>query len=132
MNVIWVLSLKSVWNISPIFANGTTAACCKVLFIFFKKFLQLVEEFGSLSPNSINLFYATGNFPYPVKTSEKQRFSDVFRGYRKLPVASNELTRIFIPEVELSQQTSTYLSHYHNRSLGIKINNHAIIKTSLL
>ena len=108
--------------------------CCLLqgFIYFFKKFLQLVEEFGSLSPNSINLFYATGNFPYPVKTSEKQRFSDVFRGYRKLPVTSNELTRIFIPEVELSQQTSTYLSHYHNRSLGIKINNHAIIKTSLL
>ena len=26
-------------------------------------------------------------FRYPVKTSENQRFSDVFRGYRKRPVA---------------------------------------------
>ena len=34
----------------------------------------------------LNLFYATGLFLYPLKTSENQRFSDVFRGYRKKPV----------------------------------------------
>ena len=34
-----------------------------------------------------NPFHATGLFLYPLKTSENQRFSDVFRGYRKRPVA---------------------------------------------
>ena len=32
-------------------------------------------------------FHATGLFWYPMKTSENQRFSDVFMGYRKRPVA---------------------------------------------
>ena len=39
----------------------------------------------------IDPFHATGLFIYPLKTSENQRFSDVFRGYRKRPVAWNEL-----------------------------------------
>ena len=131
MNVIWVLSLKSVWNISPIFANGTTAACCKVLFIFLKSFCNWLKNLVVFLLIPLTCFMPLVIFHIPWK-HQKNRFSDVFRGYRKLPVVSNELTRIFIPEVELSQQTSTYLSHYHNRSLGIKINNHAIIKTSLL
>ena len=38
-----------------------------------------------------NSFHATGLFLYPLKTSENQRFSDVFRGYRKRPMALNEL-----------------------------------------
>ena len=31
----------------------------------------------------INAFHATGLFLYPLKTSENQRFPDVFRGYRE-------------------------------------------------
>ena len=34
----------------------------------------------------INRFHAIGLFLHPLKTSENQRFSDVFRGYRKRPV----------------------------------------------
>ena len=34
----------------------------------------------------LNQFYATGLFLYPQKTSENQRFSDVFMDYRKKPV----------------------------------------------
>ena len=34
----------------------------------------------------VNPFHATGLFLYPLKTSENQRFSDVFRGYRTRPV----------------------------------------------
>ena len=41
--------------------------------------------------NDINRFHATGLFLYPLKTSENQRFSDVFRCYRKRPVAWNGL-----------------------------------------
>ena len=33
---------------------------------------------------AINPLTATGLFLYPMKTSEIQRFSDVFRGYKKL------------------------------------------------
>ena len=41
----------------------------------------------------INPFHATGLFRYSLKTSknQNQRFSDVFRGYRKRPVAWNVL-----------------------------------------
>ena len=34
-----------------------------------------------------NPFHAIGLFLYPLKTSENLRFFDVFRGYRKRPVA---------------------------------------------
>ena len=36
---------------------------------------------------TINPFHATGIFRYPLKTSENLWFSDVFRGYQKMPVA---------------------------------------------
>ena len=39
----------------------------------------------------VNPFHDTGVFLYPMKTSENQRFSDVFRGYRKRLVAWNRL-----------------------------------------
>ena len=41
----------------------------------------------------IDPFHATGLFRYPLKTSESQTFSDVFRGYRKRPVAWNVLIK---------------------------------------
>ena len=41
--------------------------------------------------NVINQFQVTGLFLYPLKISENQRFSDVFRVYRKRPVAWNWL-----------------------------------------
>ena len=40
-----------------------------------------------------NPCHVTGLFLYTLKTSENQRFSDVFRGYRKRPVAWNRLMR---------------------------------------
>ena len=47
-----------------------------------------------LQYQNIDLFYATGLFLYPLKTSENQRFSNVFRSYRKRPVACNGLKYI--------------------------------------
>ena len=41
----------------------------------------------------INPFPGTGLILYPLKTSEDQRFSDIFRRYRKKPVAYNGLNR---------------------------------------
>ena len=40
---------------------------------------------------SFNPFHTTGLFRYPLKTSENQRFPDIFRGYRKRPVTWNGL-----------------------------------------
>ena len=37
--------------------------------------------------SALNSTDATGLFRYPLKTSENQRFYDVFSGYRKRPVA---------------------------------------------
>ena len=39
----------------------------------------------------INPFHVIGLFPYPLKISENQRFSDVFRRYRKRPWTWNGL-----------------------------------------
>ena len=39
----------------------------------------------------INSFHAAGIFVYTLITSENQRFSDVFRAYRKRPVGWNGL-----------------------------------------
>ena len=39
----------------------------------------------------LNLFHATGNFLYPLKTLENQTFSVAFRGYRKGSVVRNGL-----------------------------------------
>ena len=48
---------------------------------------------------SCNLFHITDVFPYPQKTSEKQRFSDVFREYRERPVTQNESIHEFTREL---------------------------------
>ena len=39
----------------------------------------------------VNPFHTTGLFRCPLKTSENLWFSDVFKGYRKRPVAQNRL-----------------------------------------
>ena len=51
--------------------------------------LKIVQN--NYSHFRINTFHATGLFWFPLKTSENQSFSDVFRGYRKKPVARNGL-----------------------------------------
>ena len=50
----------------------------------------------------VNPFHVTGVILYPLKTSENLWFSDIFRGYRKRPVAWNGLTQIrLLPFVNL-------------------------------
>ena len=44
-------------------------------------------EKGELGTNGLNVFHATDFSLYPLKRSEYHRFSDVFREYRKRPVA---------------------------------------------
>ena len=52
----------------------------------------------------INPFHATGLFLFPLKTSGNQRFSDVFRGYKKRSVALNGLRS----KIETKQAKSKY------------------------
>ena len=60
----------------------------KILFALFTCYLRLKIRLLALLP--MNTHYSTLNpfqtnilFLYPQKTSENQRFSNVFRGYRK-------------------------------------------------
>ena len=57
---------------------------------FDQRFTQLISfaVFREVDP-----FYAIGLFLYPLKTLKNLWFSDVFRGYRLIPVARNELTQ---------------------------------------
>ena len=48
----------------------------------------------------LNPFYATDPFWYPLKTSENQTFSDVFRGYQKRSVAWNGLKNILTENIK--------------------------------
>ena len=52
-----------------------------------RKYCELHQRF--------NPFHATNLFLYPLKISEKQTISDVFKGDRKRPVASNGLILAF-------------------------------------
>ena len=55
---------------------------------------HVLEQFATVIPNP---FYATYIFLHPLKTSEKKRFSDVFRGHRKRPIEWNRLMCLIIP-----------------------------------
>ena len=73
--------------------------------------------------NSINLFHATDHFPYLLKTSEKQRLSDVFRGYRKTPVARNGLILCYIfGNIDLQLIKESSKLNQHKINLFILIN----------
>ena len=53
---------------------------------------QHLGDIWSWIHEKVNPFHATDLFSYPLKTSENQRFSDVFRGYQKRSVAWNGLS----------------------------------------
>ena len=59
----------------------------------------LIGVTRSLSKIYDKALQATGLFLYPLITSEYQRFSDAFRGYRKRTVAWNRLIAYFIVNV---------------------------------
>ena len=62
-------------------------------FVFIKwKYEGLYHNIAYLLFN--NPFHASGLFLYSLKTLENHWFSNVFRGYRKGPVALNVLTSI--------------------------------------
>ena len=62
---------------------------------------------GNIGLKQINSFHATGLFLYPLNISENFRFFDVFRGYRKRPVAWNELT--YLSKVPLHERKIEFI-----------------------
>ena len=56
----------------------------------------------------INLFQPNDSFLYPLKTSESQRFSDIFRGYGSGTSGQNGLIDFSIFSVEFSFFCSTH------------------------
>ena len=76
--------------------HTTVVECNRPYFIsFFKLKLNFVLSFVVFEPKPvnqvkcINLFYPIFFFLYPLKRSENQMFSEVFRGYRKRTVGWN-------------------------------------------
>ena len=58
----------------------------------------------------INPFHATGLLLRPLKTSENQGFSDVFRVYRKRPMLLNGLTHQ--SKIHLKQPLTTFVEEF--------------------
>ena len=52
------------------------------------KAISFHRSFFFLHSDMFNLFHSTGMFLCPLKTWENLRFSDVFRGYRKIPMTT--------------------------------------------
>ena len=71
------------------------------------------EVFQPILLQILNSFYAAGLFLCPLKTSGNKRFSDIFRGYRKTPVAWNGL-KAFLEKGKL------HLEIFHTTLLRFK------------
>ena len=56
----------------------------------------ILQKYFNRAVYLLNPFHATGLFLYPLKTSEKLWFSDIFRVYRKRPMAWNGLMPVTI------------------------------------
>ena len=86
----------------------------------------------------LNPFHDTSLIPYPLKTSEKQSFNDIFRGYRKRSVARNQLMGIPLNRLQSTltipkNMTSVSLSSYHTKKdILIYSNFHLYDKTSCI
>ena len=88
----------------------------------------------------INPFHTIGPFLYPLKTSEIQRFSAVFRRYRKKSMAWNGLTRhknhvnwrwrcsgvvsLLLTSTIFNTAFSTLISTVSPKDIGRKLNVH--------
>ena len=87
------------WNNVQILKRLLKIMCAFVILFSWVWIVNITHKFFHNFSNDtfINLFHATGLFLYPLKTSENQRFLDIFRGYRKRPVTWNGL-KIDLPE----------------------------------
>ena len=64
---------------------------CRIILNIFLEFTLINTKVFRVTTNTFNPFHAADLFWYPLKASENQRFSDVFRGYQKRSVARNGL-----------------------------------------
>ena len=71
--------------------TGEETATGKKLYLFIKKYFRIGIVSKTIEDSVVDPLYATGLFLYPLKKSGKQKFFDVFRGYRKRLVALNGL-----------------------------------------
>ena len=69
------------------FNSTTRLMAIKVIAKLLQVCGSAIEGMENQATVLLKLFHATGLFLYPLKTSEILWFSDVFRGYRKRPVA---------------------------------------------
>ena len=93
----WIYHSKwSKWKtVSPSCLHFSNVFCFKV--VYYKLLRVSTIHCWNVKRifDIVNLFHATGLFPYPLKTSENLWFSDVFRGYRKRLVAWNWISQQF-------------------------------------
>ena len=84
--VFKILFLKSskvfIVSWSNFLKNRPPHKCFPVNFATFFKNTFFAEYLQTTASVIINPFYSSVTFLYPLKTSENQKFSDVFRGYR--------------------------------------------------
>ena len=104
LTILWAWRLKS-WN------NNDIKNCFSIIYknyprIFSECLLLNLLWWKSSTPKImhealINPFHATDLFWYSLKTSEKQRFSDVFKGYQKRSVAWNGLMTLRLEDYKI-------------------------------
>ena len=73
-------------------------------FLWFQETYELstFNSIALLSNHIFNPFSTSVPLPYPLKTSENQRFSDVFRGYRSETLVENGLRTFLGPKSRLN------------------------------
>ena len=77
--------------------------------------------------NTVNPFHATDFFWYPLKTSENQRFFDVFRGYQERSMAWNGNEERQCENVRYRKK-QVFLLFYHQFAIKTKKIQHIIFE----
>ena len=81
-NIYWVKKLLSICHISSIIKlKALLIAFIEISSYVAWTFISLQGKNVFLNSSSASPFHATDLFHYPLKTSENERFYDVFRGY---------------------------------------------------
>ena len=93
--------------------TSTFQSACNYFFIK-SIIMQISLGFRKAVRKVVNPFHVTGPLPYALKTSENQRFSDVFRAYRRGPAAWNGL----IPSYILSYLSKVNTLNFKKKRFG--------------
>ena len=81
----------------------------RVLHYLFVNLLSYYNILHKLNKKFLDPFHATDLFWYPLKTSENQRFSDVFRGYQKRSMTWNGLIAFLVNPIILAVKSFRWL-----------------------